>query len=166
MSASSILTYCTPPHALEKRMRNVSHHEAVLLHFHRRHHATHAPTACSSDASKPASSSESPTHSPPIDLKKTTVERRRSRRLSIVKRGTDAYTALGRLVHPHAPLHPPHARTHPPPKPLQATYPPASPQVDDIHSAVLAPFRTGSMGVAVPGARRLVTGVCVRVNAS
>src|SRR5690242_296897 len=102
MSAKPILA-CTHHHARWKNgYGHVSHHEAALLHLHRLHHTTHAPTKQHIHSNqRPA---PTPTHSPPIPVRSSCL--RAAAQHAPVKRGTTAYTELGRLVHPHA------ARTH------------------------------------------------------
>jgi hypothetical protein len=51
-------------------------------------------------------------------------------------------------------------------KPPIATYPPANPQVDNIHTHILAPVLKCSMGEAIPGAPRFMgtLATCCRIH--
>jgi hypothetical protein len=70
-----------------------------------------------------------------------------------VKRGTSAYTgARACRTSVRSSLSSTHLHTKPP----MATYPPANPPVDDIHTHVLTPVLRCSMGEAFPGARRFM----------
>ena len=70
-----------------------------------------------------------------------------------VKRGTSAYTGARAC---RASVRSSFSSTHLPTKPPMATYPPANPQVDDIHTHILAPVLKCCMGEALPGPRRFM----------
>jgi hypothetical protein len=80
-----------------------------------------------------------------------------------VKRGNSAYTGARAC---RTSVRSSFSSTHLHTKPPKATYPPASPQVDDIHTHILAPFLKCSMGEAFPGARRFMRtlATCRRIH--
>lgn len=80
-----------------------------------------------------------------------------------VKRGTSAYTGARAC---RTSVRSSFSSTHLHTKPPMATYPPANPQTDDIHTHILAPVLIRNMDEALPAIRRFMgtLATCCRIQ--